>query len=530
MRRRDFFHLFACATAVSARPLGAKPMRDDFRWLETSIAQLQRAMTERKLSALALTKAYLERIEKLDRRGPSIHSVIELNPDALDIARDSDKQRKSGDVRGPLHGIPILLKDNIDSGDRMATTAGSLALAGTTSPRDAFLVSRLREAGAIILGKTNLSEWANFRSNGSTSGWSARGGLTRNPYALDRNASGSSSGSGAAVAANFCAAAIGTETDGSIISPATYCGIVGLKPTVGLISRSGIIPISKSQDTAGPMTRTVEDAAILLGALAGIDREDKATLESANKTHRDYTQFLDPDGLRGARIGLARQFFKNSSERAIKAVEAAIDVLKARGAEIVDPVQMPSFNKIGDAEYQVMLYEFKDGIARYLATRGESLPLRTLADLIAFNEAHRDEELRYFGQETFLRAERKGPLTDPGYLDALEKCRKLSRTEGIDAVMDKHQLDALVAPSGGPAHRTDLIHGDRDTGGSSSPAAVAGYPSITVPAGFVFGLPLGISFFGRAYSEPALLKIAYSFEQATSFRRPPLFLNSIEEL
>ena len=527
MHRRIFLQLLASAaatTAISAE--SSKKPRDSFRWLEAGIPDLQRAMAKGKLSSVSLTKAYLRRIEQLDRQGPSVNSVIEVNPDALDLARERDVERKRKDLRGPMHGIPVLLKDNIDTGDNMHTTAGSLALLGSRAKRDAFLVERLREAGAIILGKTNLSEWANFRSGRSTSGWSARGGLTRNPYVLDRNTSGSSSGSSAAVSANFCSVAVGTETDGSIISPASYCGIVGLKPTVGLISRSGIIPISKTQDTAGPMTRTVEDAAILLAVMVGVDPQDEATAESRDRSHRDYTQFLANNGLRGARIGVARQYFRTRSERAGRVIDAALQSLKAAGAELIDPVNLPSLGKIGDAEYQVMLYEFKDGLERYLASRAPECSIKNLAELIAFNESHADKELALFGQETFLRSQEKGPLTDQAYLDALEKCRKLSRTEGIDAVMDEHKLNALVAPSGGPAHRTDLLWGNRDTGGSSSPAAISGYPSITVPAGFVSGLPLGISFFGRAYSEPTLFKIAYSFEQKTRARRAPDFINS----
>ena len=410
----------------------------------------------------------------------------------------------------------------------MLTTAGSLALVGSSPTRDAFLVQRLREAGAVILGKTNLSEWANFRSSRSTSGWSARGGLTRNPYALDRNTSGSSSGSAAAVAANLCSVAVGTETNGSIVSPATYCGVVGLKPTVGLISRSGIIPISKSQDTAGPMARTVEDAAILLSAMTGVDDSDEATKASRGHLHRDYTQFLKADGLHGARIGVARQYFRTRNELVTRVMDATIKLLKDAGAELIDPVELPSFNKLGDASYLVLLYEFKDGIARYLATRPDC-PHKSLADLIAFNEKHADKELAHFAQETFLRAEQRGPLTEQTYLDALEKCRKLSRTEGIDAVMDEHKLDAIIGPSGGPAHRTDLLWGNRDTGSSSTPAAVSGYPNITVPAGMISGLPLGISFFGRAWSEPTLLKIAYAFEQQTKARRSPTFVATTDE-
>jgi amidase len=527
MHRREFLQLIAAASTTSL--ISARTYRDEFRWLEASIPQLQRAMETKKLTSVALTKAYLERIEKIDCRGPKINSVIELNPDAIEIARERDKERKRGESRGLLHGIPVLLKDNIDTGDKMLTTAGSLALMQTKAERDAFLVGKLRALGAVILGKTNLSEWANFRSSRSTSGWSARGGLTRNPYVLDRNTSGSSSGSAAAVAANLCSVAVGTETDGSILSPSSYCGIVGLKPTVGLVSRTGIIPISKTQDTAGPMTRTVEDAAILLGAMAAMDPKDEVTRESRGKVHDDYTVFLKPDGLRGARIGIPRQHFRSRNENVNRIIETALMALKEGGAELVDPIEMPSFGKIGDAEYQLMLYEFKDGIERYLATRGPDCAVKNLADLIAFNELNSDKELAAFGQETFLRAQEKGPLTDKQYLETVEKCRKLSREEGIDALMDEHKLDAIVVPSGGPAHRTDLVWGDRGTGGVSSPAAVSGYPSITVPAGFVSGLPCGISFFGRAWSEGPLLKLAYAFEQRTRARQSPKFLESTEE-
>jgi amidase len=503
----------------------------DYRsgWDEVKIGDLQEAFAKGKVSSASLVRHYLRRIEQIDRSGPSLNSVIEVNPEALQIARGLDKERKRGRVRGPLHGIPILLKDNIDTHDRMMTTAGSLALLGSIAPRDSFVAERLRAAGAVILGKANLSEWANFRSNRSTSGWSGRGGLTRNPFALDRNTSGSSSGSAAAVSGNLCMAAIGTETDGSIISPSTTCGIVGLKPTVGLVSRSGIIPISATQDTAGPMTRTVQDCAIMLGALTGVDPRDDATKASAGKSHSDYTVFLDANGLRGARIGVARQFFRTRNERAIKGLESAIAALKGAGAELIDPVNLPSFGKMGDAEFQLMLYEFKDGLNKYFASLGPNAPIKSLADLIAFNEAHSDTELKYFGQETLIEAEKKGPLTEQAYLDAKEKCRRLSRDEGIDAAMDEHRLDALVAPSGGPGHRTDLIYGNRDTGGSSTYPAVAGYPSITVPAGFLQGMPFGISFFGRAWSEPVLLKLAYSFEQATQVRRAPEFRVSAGE-
>jgi amidase len=478
------------------------------------------------LTALALTGKYLARIREVDRRGPAINSVIELNPDAMEIARALDRERKAKGPRGPLHGIPILIKDNIDTHDRMGTTAGSLALAGLIAPRDAFLVERLRASGAVLLGKTNLSEWANFRSWPSTSGWSGRGGLTRNPYVLDRNPSGSSSGSGAAVAANLCAAAVGTETDGSILSPSSVTGIVGIKPTVGLVSRAGIIPISHSQDTAGPMARTVADAALLLGVLAGADPRDAATAASAGRGLADYTRFLDPDGLRGARLGIARKLFGVHSEAA-RRIEELIGEMKRLGAEIIDPADLPSHGKMGDAEIEVLLHEFKAGLNAYLATRGDAIPARSLKELIAFNERNRAKEMPFFGQSLFLQAEEKGPLTDNAYLDALEKCRRLSRTEGIDAVMDRHRLDALVAPTTGPARPTDLALGDGDVGGSSTPAAVAGYPSITVPAGFVAGLPFGISFFGRAFSESVLIRIAFAFEQATKVRRPPKFFRSI---
>jgi amidase len=418
--------------------------------------------------------------------------------------------------------VPVLVKDNLDTHDKMMTTAGSLALVGSVAPRDSFVVKKLREAGAVLLGKTNLSEWANFRASPSTSGWSARGGLTKNPYALDRNPSGSSSGSAVAVAAGLCAAAVGTETNGSIISPSTVCGVVGLKPTVGLVSRAGIIPISSSQDTAGPMARTVRDVAVLLGAIAGRDDRDSATLGGADKAQKDYTQFLDAGGLKDARIGVPRQFFRgNSKARAV--IDAALVALKDAGATLVDPVEMPGWNGLGGASYEVMLYEFKAGLNEYLARRAPQLDVCTLADLIEFNNNNAEKEMPHFGQEIFLAAQAKGPLTDKAYLDAVEKCRRHARVEGIDAVMDQHTLDALVAPSGGPAGKTDLVYGDRDVGGSSSPAAVAGYPNITVPAGNVRGLPVGISFFGRAWSEPVLLRIAYAFEQVAKARKAPEF-------
>ncbi|HJR06926.1 MAG TPA: amidase [Pyrinomonadaceae bacterium] len=499
---------------------------DSFELEEATIAQLQEAMRDGKRSAREIAEKYIERIEKYDRKGASLNSVIELNPDALSIAAELDRERKAGRVRSPLHGIPILLKDNIDTADRMQTTAGSLALVGQPAPRDAFVAERLRAAGAVILGKTNLSEWANFRSTHSTSGWSGRGGQTRNPYAIDRNPCGSSSGSGVAVAANFAAAAIGTETDGSIVCPSSACSLVGIKPTLGLVSRSGIIPIAHSQDTAGPMARTVADACLLLNAITGIDPRDKATQTSAGKSHADYTRFLDPNGLRGARIGVARKFF-GFSDKVDKLMADAIDAIKRAGATVVDPADLPSHGKYDDSEFEVLLYEFKADLNKYLAERGGGVP-RSLKELIEFNERNREREMPYFGQEIFVKAQAKGALTSKPYLAALAKNHSLSRAGGIDAAMTKHRLDALVAPTGGPPWTTDLVNGDHFTGGSSTPAAVAGYPNINVPAGYVYGLPVGISFFGRAYSEPVLIRLAYAYEQATKHRRPPQFSNTAD--
>jgi len=514
--------------AASERARSASsPFRiQPFEWEEATVMQLADAMNSGKETALSLSKKYLARIEEIDQRGPGLKSVLEVNPEALAIARQLDRERKAKGPRGPLHGIPVLIKDNIGTHDRMTTTAGSLALLGSIPAQDSFVARKLREAGAVILGKTNLSEWANFRGNRSSSGWSARGGQTNNPYAIDRNPSGSSSGSAVAVSANFCAIAVGTETDGSIISPASLCGIVGLKPTIGLISRAGIIPIAHSQDTAGPMTRTVTDAAILLGALTGVDARDAATESSRANAHRDYRPFLNPKGLQGARLGVARKYFRSGS-LAQKILENALEEMRQAGAILVDPADDPELGRYGNAEQEVLLYEFKTDLNAYLASLGPRAPVRTLKEVIDFNERNKERELPYFGQETFLKAQEKGPLTEKAYLEALEKCRRLSREEGIDALMDKHRLDAVVAPSGGPAGKTDLVYGDRSAGGSSSPAAVAGYPNITVPAGHVFGLPLGISFFGRAYSEPTLLKLAFSFEQATKARHPPKFLPTV---
>lgn len=538
MNRRQFLQLAALsggqalvAGPVTARPVGwTTPSSDHsyhrhFELEEHNIADLQAAMESGRETAVSLAKKYLRRIGELDRRGPALRAVLEVNPDALAIARALDHGRKTKGPRGPLHGIPVLIKDNIDTRDRMMTTAGSLALLGSIAPRDSFVAQKLREAGAVILGKTNLSEWANFRGDRSSSGWSGRGGQTKNPCALDRNPSGSSSGSAAAVAANLCAVAIGTETDGSIVSPSAVCGIVGLKPTVGLVGRSGIIPISKSQDTAGPMARTVTDAAILLGALTGVDPRDDATEASHGQSHQDYTAFLDPNGLRGSRIGVARRFFQSDTLSA-KLLEAALDEMTQHGATLVD--FKDDIGRAGDAEEVVLQYEFKAGINAYLATLGPNAPVHTLEEIIEFNKHNRAGELASFGQETMIKSQARGPLTDKAYLDALAHCRRLSRDEGIDAVMDRHQLDAIVAPAGGPAGKTDHVYGDRYVGGNTSPAAVAGYPNITVPAGQVAGLPVGISFFGRAWSEPVLLKIAFAFEQATQARKPPTLSPTID--
>ena len=443
----------------------------------------------------------------------------------MSIADSLDAERKQKDGRGAMHGIPVLIKDNIDTADGMQTTAGSLALMGSKPAQDAGVAKSLREAGAVILGKTNLSEWANIRSSHSTSGWSGRGGLTKNPYALDRNPCGSSSGSGAAVSANLCVVAVGTETDGSIVCPSSANGIVGIKPTLGLISRAGIVPIAHSQDTAGPMARTVRDAAILLTALAGPDVRDNATAEAAAKAQKDYTQFLDPNGLRGARIGVARKYFGfNDAVDAL--MNSLIDQMKSAGAVIVDPADLESHGKFDDTELLVLLYELKADLNAYLATRSGG-QVRSLADVIAFNEKNKQAEMPYFGQDLFLKAQEKGPLTDKEYVAALAANRKLSREQGIDGVMDKFHLDALVAPTGAPAWVTDLANGDHAGGGSSNAAAVAGYPNINVPAGFVFAMPVGISFFGRAWSEPTLLKIAYGFEQLVKARKAPAFLPTV---
>ncbi len=528
--RRDFLKLGAAALGASvtlrsegtaAFPRGAEVRA--FELEEVTIGELQEGMKSGKNTSAEITEKYLARIEAVDKNGPAINSVIEVNPDAEKIATEMDAERKNGRVRGPLHGIPILVKDNIDTADRMMTTAGSLALVGAKPPKDSFVAQKLRAAGAVILGKTNPSEWANIRSNHSTSGWSGRGGLTKNPYALDRNPCGSSSGSGAGTSANLCAGSLGTETDGSIVCPSSANGLVGIKPTVGLISRSGIIPISHTQDSAGPMCRTVRDAAILLGALTGVDADDRATAASAGKSFSDYTPFLDAGGLRGARIGVVRKYF-GFNDAVDRVMESALDAMKQEGAILIDPAEIATFGKGGNLEFTIFLYELKADLKAYLARLGPDAPVKSLQEVIEFNEKNRAKEMPYFGQETFLAAQAKGPLTSPEYVDAIKDLQQIARADGIDATMNKGNLDALVAPTGGPAWVTDLVNGDNASGGSSSAAAMAGYPSVSVPAGLVFGLPVGISFFGRAWSEPTLIKLAYAFEQATKARRAPRFL------
>ncbi len=517
----------AAHAAQAQHDAGSASDAPQFPLEEASVEMLQGAMTAGRLTAVAITQQYLDRIHAIDRTGPSVNSVIEVNPEALAIAARLDAERAAGKVRGPLHGIPILIKDNIDTADRMRTSAGALVLAESHAPQDAGLVTRLRDAGLVILGKTNLSEWANWRSNRSTSGWSGRGGLTRNPYALDRNACGSSSGTGASISANLAAIGIGTETDGSIVCPANANGLVGIKPTVGLVSRSGIIPISSSQDTAGPMCRSVRDAAALLSVMAGADPRDEATAASASHVSADYTTFCDTDGLRGARIGVVRALF--NAGPAVDAVMArALDAMKGAGAVLVDPVVVPTLGKFEADEFQVLLYESHAGLNAYFATLTGAGAPRTLADVIRFNEAHRAASMPYFGQETLEAAQAKGGLDSPAYRRALANCRRLARVEGIDRVMRTHRLDALVAPTGGPAWVTDLVNGDHFGGGSSSLAAVAGYPSITVPAGTIFGLPVGLSFIGGAWQEGPLVRLAFAFEQATRARRVPRFLATAE--
>jgi amidase len=501
---------------------GVKPFELD----EITIADLQDGMKSGRFTARSLVEKYSARIAEIDKAGPAVNAIIEMNPDAPSIAAALDQERKAKGPRGPLHGIPVLIKDNIDTADRMMTTAGSLALVGSKPPKDSFVAQKLRAAGAVILGKTNLSEWANIRSSHSTSGWSGRGGLTRNPYALDRNPCGSSSGTGAGISANLAAVGIGTETDGSIVCPSSSNGLAGIKPTVGLVSRAGIIPISHSQDGAGPMCRTVRDAAILLGALTGVDADDAATAASAGKSQTDYAQYCDPNGLKGARIGVARKYF-GFSDSVDALMEQSLDVMKKQGATLVDPADIATFGKFDESELLVFMYELKADLNAYLARLGPSAPVHSLKEIIEFNERNREKEMPYFGQDLFLKAEAKGPLTEKEYIDALAKNHQLARVEGIDALMDKNQLDAIVAPTGGPAWLTDLVNGDHVAGGSSNAAAVAACPNINVTAGYLSGLPVGISFFGRAWSEPTLIRIAYSFEQATKARQAPKFLTTV---
>lgn len=511
------------AAKVASPTNEVKPFELD----EITIPELQEGMSSGRFTSESLVEKYTARIHEIDKQGPAINSVIELNPDAPAIAQALDHERKDRSTRGPLHGIPVLIKDNIDTADRMMTTAGSLALVGSKPPKDSFVAQKLRAAGAVILGKTNLSEWANIRSSHSTSGWSGRGGLTKNPYALDRNPCGSSSGTGAGVSASLAAGGIGTETDGSIVCPSSSNGLAGIKPTVGLISRSGIIPISHSQDSAGPMCRTLRDAAIMLGALTGADPEDPATAASAGKAYTDYIQFCDPNGLKGARVGVARKYF-GFSEAVDALMEQSLDVMRKQGATIVDPADIATLGKFDESELLVFMYELKADLNAYLARLGPNAPVKSLKEIIEFNDRNRAKEMPFFSQDLFLKSQSKGPLTDKDYVDALTKNHQLARTEGIDATMDKYHLDAIVAPTGGPAWLTDLINGDHVAGGSSNSAAVAGYPNINVTAGYLWGLPVGISFFGRAWSEPTLIKVAYSFEQATKARQTPRFLAVIE--
>lgn len=521
MKRRDFVGLGAIGAAGIVFGSRASAAAADIDIEEATVASLAQGMAAGRFSSADLVRAYLARIAAIDKK---VNSMIELNPDAIAIAERLDTERKAGKVRGPLHGVPVVIKDNIDTADKMKTTAGSLALVDAPTPKqDAFIVGRLREAGAVIIGKTNLSEWANIRSGQSSSGWSARGGQTRNPYILDRTPCGSSSGSGAAIAANLAAVAIGTETDGSIVCPASINGIVGIKPTIGLVSRSGIIPIAHSQDTAGPMCRTVADAAAVLSAIVGTDPADSIT-NQASKGAGDYARFLNKDGLKGKRIGVMRQYF-GTNVRVDKLLEEQLRAIRSAGAETID-IAIPTFNKFGDAEFEVLLYELKADLGEYLRSRGGRH--RSLADIIKFNDENAAKEMPYFGQDVFLKAEEKGDLNTRAYRLALLQSKVLTQDQGIDLVMDKEKLDAILAPSNSPPWLIDLVNGDSPANyvGSSSFAAVAGYPNITVPAGFIAELPIGISFFGRAFSEPVLIEIAYAFEQLTNARRKPRFLES----
>jgi amidase len=514
--------LLVAVALAAARARGEEARAFPFE--EATVEDLQRQMQAGTLTSRALTEAYLARIRDLDR---ALHSVLEMNPDALAIADALDQERKAKGPRGPLHGIPVLIKDNIATSDAMQTTAGSLALVGVKPPKNAFVVERLRDAGAVILGKTNLSEWANIRSSHSSSGWSARGGQTRNPYALDRTPCGSSSGTGSAIAASLAAVGVGTETDGSIVCPSSAAALVGIKPTVGLVSRSGIVPISHTQDTAGPIARTVADAAVLLTVLASVDPSDAATAAGDGKA-ADYSKSLRVDALKGARIGVLRAKMYGVSPAADRTLDAALEVLKKQGAVLVDPADLPRLGDYDDAELEVLLTELKADLATYLASYAPGAPFKDLQGLVDWNRAHAEAEMPWFGQELFEQALKKGPLTGAAYRKALAKCRSLARTKGIDAVIVKHELDALVAPTGGAPWLIDLITGDHYTMGSSTPAAVAGTPAITVPAAFEHGLPLGITFMGKAWSEQRLIELAYAFEQATHARHPPKLLPTVD--
>ncbi len=524
MDRRDF--LFATALAALACPDGAMPAQARINAEELSLADIADAFAVGRLTSRQLTQIYLTRIDTLDRHGPRLGAVLEVNPRALDIAAELDRERRTQGSRGPLHGVPVLIKDNIETADRMMTTAGSMALDGWYAPTDAPLIARLRAAGAVILGKTNLSEWANFRSTHSSSGWSGRGGQTRNPYALDRTPSGSSSGSAVAVAASLCAVAVGTETDGSIVSPASVNGIVGIKPTVGLVSRGGIVPIAHSQDTAGPLARSVRDAVVLLGAMAGPDAADPASATVGQRFESDYVRFLDKDGLRGARLGIARRFFSESAPLN-GFLEGCMESLKRAGAILIDPADLPMHGAAAAAEQEVLLYEFKADLNSYLASLPGRFPVHSLADLIRFNEAHAARELPLFDQELLRQAEAKGNLDEAAYRNARETCLTATRDGGIDAVMSEHSLDAIVSLTSGPAWLIDPVNGDSDSGGCSSPAAVAGYPHITVPAGLYRGLPVGLSFFGAAFTEPKLIKLASGYEHAANARSTPRYLSGV---
>ena len=510
--------------AEPSRPPAETPA--PFSLDEATFDDLRKKMASGEETSQSLAEKYLARIDALDRNGPRLRSVLETNPDALAIAAALDAERKAKGPRGPLHGIPVLIKDNVGTGDRMSTSAGSLALEGIPAPADAFAARRLRDAGAVILGKTNLSEWANFRSTHSSSGWSGRGGQCRNPYALDRSPSGSSSGSGAAVAANLAAAAIGTETDGSIVSPSNNAGLVGVKPTLGLVSRHGIVPIAHSQDTAGPMARTVRDAAALLAAIAGPDPADAAARPAPFPV--SALTALETAAIRGARLGVVRKSLSGNNTATDRVFDGALDALKRLGAVLVDPADIATIDDFGKSELEVLLYEFKADLNAYFAALPPSTPARSLEALIAFNEKHRDREMPYFAQELFEKAQAKGPLTENPYLDALEADIAGARRKGIDATLGEHRLDALVSPTGGPAWLIDLVNGDGFGWGSSTVPAVAGYPHVTVPMGSVFGLPVGLSFLGTAWSEPKLLSYALAYEQATRHRRPPRFLPTAE--